>query len=147
MLDFENKLNKFQHKEAFECYGSLNDEKILLMQKDLGIQFSDSYIFFLKKYGYVEWFGHTILGYSDDEDYNTVSYTKELRNGDLPNDFVKIPDDGCVLESYGGGGHYFLFSQESSRKGQVVLFLDELFGKEAQAWESFEAFIDYMLSL
>ena len=61
-------------------------------------------------------------------------------------DFEKIPKEGCVLENY-GGGCYFLFSKESDRSGQVALFLDEVFGKEAQSWATFEDFLDYMLSL
>ena len=85
--------------------------------------------------------------YSEDEDYCTVTCTKELRTEDLPDGFEKIPNNGCVLEHYGGGGYYFMFSNESGRAGQVVLFLDELYGKEALSWATFGDFLEYMLRL
>ena len=48
---------------------------------------------------------------------------------------------------YGGGGYYMLFSDDSFRKGQVGLFLDETFYEEAQTWDSLEAFFeDYFCS-
>ena len=147
MNNLDTTLDKFKEKEGFECYGQLNDETINEMEKELGICFPDSYQVFLKKYGYIEWFGHTIYGYAEDEDYNTVECTIELRKDEIPSDFERIPKEGCILESYGGGGHYFLFSKESHRPGQVALFLDELYGREGQSWETFEAFLDYMLSL
>jgi hypothetical protein len=147
MNNLDATLNKFKEKEGFECFGKLNHESIHEMESELGVSFPEPYKIFLKKYGYVEWFGHTIYGYSEDEDYHTVECTIELRKDDIPSDFQRIPKHGCVLENYGGGGYYFLFSSESERSGQVALYLDELFGKEAQSWATFEAFLEYMLSL
>lgn len=147
MNNLVSTLDKFKEKEGFECHGKLNGESIHEMEKELGISFPEPYKIFLKKYGYVEWFGHTIYGYSEDEDYYTVECTNELRKDDIPSDFQRIPKHGCVLENYGGGGYYFLFSSESERSGQVALYLDELFGKEAQSWVTFEAFLEYMLGL
>jgi hypothetical protein len=121
-------LDKFKEKEGFECYGKLSDELIHHMEKELGISFPESYKAFLKKYGCVEWFGHSIYGYSEDEDYSTVESTIDLRSDEIPSGFEPVPTKGCVIENYGGGGYYFLFSNESNRSGQVALFLDELFG-------------------
>ncbi|GLS25731.1 SMI1/KNR4 family protein [Marinibactrum halimedae] len=140
-------LDKFKGKEGFECSGQLSDESIHIMESELGISFPKQYKIFLKKYGYIEWFGHTIYGYAEDDDYHTVVCTMELREDDVPDNFERISNEGCVLESYGGGGYYFLYSDESERSGQVALFLDELFGKEAQSWSTFESFLEYMLSL
>lgn len=147
MNNLDAALDKLKEKEGFECHGQLNDESIQQMERELGISFPDQYKMFLKKYGYVEWFGHTIYGYSEDEDYHTVECTNELREDEIPSDFPRISKLGCVLENYGGGGYYFLFSSESERSGEVALFLDEQFGKEAQSWATFEAFLEYMLSL
>tara|TARA_R110002072_G_scaffold33030_9_gene100276 strand:+ start:27705 stop:28145 length:441 start_codon:yes stop_codon:yes gene_type:complete len=146
-MNLENTLDKFKEKPGFECYGSLNESEIKGMESALGVSFPEAYKVFLRKYGYVEWFGHTIYGFSEDEDYHVVLCTAELRDDDIPDDFARISSDGCVLENYGGGGYYFLFSNESERHGQVALYLDELYGKEAQAWSSFEDFLEYMLSL
>lgn len=147
MNNLDAALDKLKEKEGFECHGQLNDESIQQMERELGISFPDQYKMFLKKYGYVEWFGHTIYGYSEDEDYHTVECTNELREDEIPSDFPRISKLGCVLENYGGGGYYFLFSSESERSGEVALFLDEQFGKEAQSWATFEVFLEYMLSL
>lgn len=147
-MSLENTLNRFTIKEGFECNGPISGEVIRKMESDLGIEFPEPYCFFLSNYGYIEWFGHTIFGYSDDEDYHTVVRTLELReDDDIPDDFERIPSEGLVLEEYGGGGYYFLFSEESGRRGQVALFLDETYGKESQSWSSFEVFLEYMLSL
>lgn len=140
-------LDKFKEKEGFECHGKLSDESIHEMESELEISFPELYKVFLKKYGYVEWFGHTIYGYSEDEEYHTVECTIELREDKIPSNFQRIPKQGCVLENYAGGGYYFLFSRESERTGQVALYLDEQFGEEAQSWTTFEAFLEYMLSL
>ncbi|EGQ8156420.1 hypothetical protein GTP20_22655 [Vibrio alginolyticus] len=147
MRSLDVMLDQFTEKEGFECFGELNDVSIHEMENQLGLSFPEPYKVFLRKYGYVEWFGHTIYGYSEDEDYLTVERTLELREDEIPSDFEKIPQNGCVLERYAGGGYYFLFSNESERSGQVALFIDELFGKEAQSWTTFEAFLEYMLSL
>lgn len=147
MKNLVETIDKFKEKEGFECHGQLNDDSIHEMESELEISFPEPYKLFLKKYGYVEWFGHTIYGYSKDEDNHTVCCTIELREDEIPSDFRRIPKEGCVLEHYSGGGYYFLFSKESERSGQVVLFLDELFGDEAQSWPTFESFLEYMLSL
>ncbi|EJG2230203.1 TPA: SMI1/KNR4 family protein [Vibrio parahaemolyticus] len=147
MRSLDVMLEQFTEKEGFECFGELNDVSIHEMENKLGVSFPEPYKVFLRKYGYVEWFGHTIYGYSEDEDYLTVERTLELREDEIPSDFERIPQNGCVLENYAGGGYYFLFSNESERSGEVALFIDELFGKEAQSWATFEAFLEYMLSL
>lgn len=140
-------MNKLQAKKGFECYGPLSEEKIIEMEKKLEIYFPENYKEFLRRYGYVEWFGHAIYGYSEHEEYCTVLCTLELRESKVPDDFERISKEGCVLETYSGGGYYFLFSNDSARSGQVALFIDELFGREAKSWETFEAFLEYMLSL
>lgn len=147
MSDLETTLKKFKKKKVFECHGPLSEESVNDMQESLGISFPEPYRVFLKKYGYFLWFGHAIYGYSEDEDYHTVVRTKELREEEIPDDFERIPREGCVLEDYGGGGYFFLFSKESARSGQVALFVDELYGGEADSWENFDAFVKYMLSL
>lgn len=147
MKKIDKCLDRLAEKEGFECHGQLSDESISKMESKLEISFPKEYKAFLKRYGYVQWFGHTIYGYCEDEDYHTVWATIELRDDDIPSDFQRVAKQGCVLENYDGGGYYFLFSNESKRSAQVALFLDELSGKEAQSWETFEAFLEYMLSL
>ena len=147
MISRNNMYDAIRMKEGFEAYGALKIECIEKMKQKLCLQFPEPYIAFLSCFGYASWFGHSIYGYSDDEDYQVVAYTHELRNYDYPSDFQKIRVDGCVIESYGGGGYFFLFSKESERSGQVALFLDELYGQEAQSWECFEKFLEYMISL
>ena len=147
MNSLDRILNKFKEKEGVEFYGALNDASIYEMESELKITFPESYKTFLKKYGYLEWFGHAIYGYSYDADYHTVMSTIELREDEVLIDFKSVSKNGCVLENYSGGGYYFLFSRESDRSGEVALFLDELFGNEAQSWATFEDFLNYMLSL
>ncbi|KZN34357.1 hypothetical protein N480_22400 [Pseudoalteromonas luteoviolacea S2607] len=147
MYNLDNVLKSFSSKDGFRCHGELDSTLIASMESDLGIAFPEEYKKFLMQYGYIEWFGHTIYGYATDEDYHTVLCTKELREDELPHNFKRIPNEGCVLESYGGGGYYFLYSEESEKAGRVSLFLDELYGQEAHSWGSFGEFLEYMLGL
>lgn len=79
--DVEAILYAFREKEGFESYGHVSNELIHDMESALNISFPVQYKSFLKKFGYIEWFGHAIFGYSNDEDYDTVSTTIQLRHG------------------------------------------------------------------
>jgi hypothetical protein len=140
-------LKNLGEKPSFECFGKTPNDEILKLENSLRITFVVSYKIFLQEFGCAEWFGHTIFGISDDEDCKTLSYTIELREGESSSEIKRIPHEGNVLGIYGGGGHYFLHSNESSRAGEVSLFIDELYGEELQSWTSFEEFLDYMISL
>lgn len=143
-MGIEYHINKLKNKENFECYGPLSEKYIKDMEMALNISFPEQYREFLSKCGYAVWFGGAIFGYSEDEDYHTVNWTIEIRENKLPANFTEAPLEGCVLESYAGGGYYFLFAQGSARTGEVVLYLDELFGKEVKSWPSFSDFIEYI---
>lgn len=147
MTRLESSLKLISEKEGFECYGSVSNEIVKRMEQRLDIVFPNTYREFLKCWGFVEWFGHSIYGYSEDIECRTVEYTLELRDENIPDEFSPLPKSGCVIESYAGGGVYFLYSDNSDRAGEVVLLVDELYGKEVQSWKSFEDFLDYVVSL
>ena len=147
MNNLDEIIEKFKNKEGFECHGQLNEEIVDEMECKLEITFPEQYKAFLRKYGYIEWYGHAVFGYSTDEDYCTVESTIAYRDGGMPSEFERISQEGCILEYYGGGGYYFLFSNTSARAGQVALYIDESFGQEVRCWQTFEEFLIYMYSL
>jgi len=140
-------VDKFLENNECDFHGALSEGIIKEMEKKLGITFPRLYVDFLKKYGSLEWFGHSIYGFSEDEEIDTVICTLELRCEELIEGFKRLPHEGCVIESYGGGGCYFLFSSESKRAGEVALFTDEAYRDEVESWESFFDFLSYMFSL
>lgn len=114
-------------------------------EQSLGVVFPKDYKRFLSEIGYVFWFGSAIYGVSDQSDYSTVHKTKYFRSRSLPSDFTPLPLDGNVIETFAGGGAYFLYAASSPRAGEVVLFSDDEGGIEAESWPSFLDFFMYAL--
>jgi len=132
-------------KEAFECLqGGVPAAAIATYEQQLGLTFPDNYRWFLSTFGYVSWFGHSILGYSPhDPDYDTLVATKRSRATKLPKGFLPLPRNGNIVMRYGGGGDYVLFSKGGELEGQVVLYTDEYGGRPTDSWSSFEAFVEH----
>lgn len=123
------------------------DEEIGQFAAKLGVELPDSYVTFLREFGYAWWFGGAVYGISDDEDFDALTYTLEAREEELPADFEPLPRDGVIIESYGGGGHYFLYAKDSPQGGAVALLLDETYGRPDSVWESFEDFLRFLLGV
>lgn len=140
-MDIIEILKKIESNEDFECGEGLDDAGIQSLEKELGMSFPDSYKVFLKKYGYMSWFGDTLCGYSSDNFSNVIYANKKLRARELPEDFFPYPEDAFLIKRYAGGGDYMLFEKGSERSGQVGLFLDETFNQEVETWDSFESFL------
>ncbi len=143
IVDLEEIVIELKNKPGYMSLGrSVMDDEIVMLEQDLTITFPSQYKYFLKNYGYVEWFGLSIFGISDDKYYSTKNRTSALRNLKTPNGFNPAPTVGNVIEHFGGGGFYFLFAEESEKHGQVSLFTDEDFWNEGETWTSFAAFLE-----
>lgn len=140
-MDLIDMLKKLKLKKDFECGESQNENHIQNLEIKLNLKFPESYRQFLKIYGYVAFFGGHIFGPSKDRYYDLVTRNKEAHIENLPKDFQSLPEDALVISYYPGGGYYMLFSQDSLRKGQVGLFIDEMLYNEVQTWDSFEEFL------
>jgi antitoxin YobK len=138
-------IKEISSQEAFEIGSiTITPEMIESAEESLSIHFTDDYKYFLKKYGYLSWIGNSILGISDDEDYDTVFNTNEIREMELPEDFQSIPLEGNIVMNYAGGGYYFLYSLESEKANSVELFTDESGGQSVKVWKTFADFIDHV---
>ena len=136
-------IKQLSSKENFTMLDrEVSDKEILQLEQLLRVKLPDEYKDFLKRFGYLFWFGISILGIAPDEDDSVVFWTKKARADYLPKDFVSRPKNGVVVCEYGGGGYYFLYCKGSKKEGNVVLILDELYGKEStEHWDDFWGFL------
>lgn len=123
-------LEILKDKDEFECGEAQNEEQIASLEKKLHVIFPKSYRWILQQYGYIAWLEGVILGPSSNPCYDLITINQFARSEELPEDFVSLPLDAFVIDSYPGGGYYMVFSADSSRAGQVGLFLDETFNQE-----------------
>lgn len=140
-MDLIDIFKRLEKKEDFEYGIAQSDEQINGLEQKLGVKFPIAYRKFLESYGYVSFFGGAIYGPSDNPYYDLLRKNKLARQEQLPSDYQHLPKDAFVIESYPGGGYFMLFSDDSPRKGQVSLFIDETSYGEAQNWDSFEEFL------
>src|SRR5262249_2800700 len=137
-------------KEAFASLGrGATNAEVAHVQSSLEILLPPCYAEFLRICGYASWFGHAVLGVSNDATYDTVGYTQRIRDRKLPKGVARLPKNGNVVMKYGGGGQYFLYAADTLRAGEVVLFTDEMGGAEddAESWKSFEEFLECFVNL
>jgi hypothetical protein len=124
------------------------EEKVAEIETYLNVSLPNSYRNFVRQCGFAMWFGHRLCGVSSHRECDVTFQTTKARQVDLPDSrFRKVPEKGVVIEPYGGGGWYFLFSKDSDRPGQVALFTHDALGHEVESWESFEDFVRYKLSV
>ena len=146
-MDLINIFKIIEKKEDFESGIPANGDQIDFFEKKLNVTFPDSYVQFLKQFGYATWSEGEIYGLSENPYYDLLMSNKEAREENVPNDFISLPRDAFIFKEYGGGGYYMLFGADSPRAGQVGLFLSETGYQEEQTWDSFEAFLeDYYCS-
>lgn len=146
MTLLEQSISAIRKKEAFQCLPTgASTDHIQHIESQLCLRLTMEYKWFLSQYGYLSWFGHALLGYSPvDPDYSTLNATLRVRTARLPRNFAPIPTTCNVIMKYGGGGYYVLFSEISEYPGKVILYTDDLGGREAERWESFAAFVAYV---
>ena len=136
-----NILKKLERKENFKCGDPQSEKQIQNLENQLNVKFSESYKQFLRMYGYASFSGGHIFGPSGDSYYDLIVRNKEAREEKLPEDFKSLPADAFAITYYPGGGYFILFGDNSPRKGQVGLFIDESFYQEVQSRDSFEQFL------
>ncbi|MEL0633687.1 SMI1/KNR4 family protein [Pseudoalteromonas carrageenovora] len=106
---------------------------------------------FLEQHGFCFWFGDSVLGLVPlDEDYeedDVIGGTKYYHQRyDNKDEYQSVPEHGLVINSYDGGGYYFLFSEESERAGEVGLFLTETYGQEESKFNTFTDFLSFLVT-
>ena len=151
-----------QKLENFEC--RKNKSALQLQTKNLEIEFRitlpEPYKFFLEQYGFCLWFGDSVKGlvpleneyeegedeedFEDDDVIRATKYYHQKYDG--KNEYQSVPQHGLVINSYDGGGYYFLFSQESERAGEVGLFLTETYGQEVSKFKSFTDYLSFLVT-
>ena len=141
-----------QKIKNFECRkGGASLLEIGNLEKKFKISLPESYKYFLEQYGFILWFGDNVLGLVPlDEEYEEEDVIRATENYhqryDNKDEYQSVPRHGVVINSYDGGGYYFLFSLESDRAGEVGLFLTETFGQEVSSFNSFTDYLSFLVT-
>lgn len=127
------------------------DEEVRSLEIDFGITLPDDYKYFLSNFGFSSWFGGGVQGLPDssyrfkkysDVNLNTLYQIKLYKK----EHYLPVQKNGLVINTYDGGGYYFLFSQESERAGEVGLFLIETYGQEVSKFKSFTDYLSFLVT-
>ena len=131
--------------------GGASDEEIASLEMDFGITLPNDYKYFLSNFGFASWFGGGVQGLPDDNyrfkkysavNLNTIHHVKSYEK----ENYLPVPKFGLVINTYDGGGYYFLFSKESERAGEVGLFLTETYGQEVSKFKSFTDYLSFLVT-
>ncbi|WP_166113520.1 SMI1/KNR4 family protein [Pseudoalteromonas sp. Z9A5] len=159
--EITNIMSLAEKLENFRCRrGGAPQVQIKGLEEKFKITLPESYKTFLEQYGFCLWFGDTVKGLvpledeyegdEDEEDFKdddviraTEYYHQQYDNED---EYQSVPEHGLVINSYDGGGYYFLFSEESERAGEVGLFLTETYGQEESKFESFTDYLSFLVT-
>lgn len=138
-----NLIEMLRTRDDFESNPNQSEDTINKYEKGIGLQFPDEYRKFLANYGYAAWFGGELFGISQDDYFDVLSRTDELRSLSLPDDFHPVDKGVFVVSEYPGGGYFLMYAKGSQREGQISLILNETFFQEEQSWGSLQDFIRY----
>ena len=150
-----NIMAQAQQIKNFRCRkGGAPREQIKDLEEKFKITLPESYEFFLEQYGFCLWFGDIVLGlvpmdedYEDYESLDVIGATEYYHQRyDNKDEYQSVPEHGLVINSYDGGGYYFLFSEESERAGEVGLFLTETYGQEESKFNTFTDFLSFLVT-
>lgn len=111
-----------QHQDDADFEGVKEEHLIDLAEKKLGVEFSDSYRFFLKNLGCgdlagCEFYGIINADFTNSGIPDAIWLTiKERQESNLPNQYV-------IINSTGDGDYYVLdCSKDTNKKGEVSLW-------------------------
>ncbi|MBH0055580.1 SMI1/KNR4 family protein [Pseudoalteromonas sp. SWXJZ94C] len=150
-----NIMGQAQKLENFRCRrGGAPQVQIKSLEEKFKITLPESYKTFLEQYGFCLWCGDNVKGLIPlDEDYEYYEEDDVIRASeyyrkryDNKDEYQSVPQHGLVINSYDGGGYYFLFSQESERAGEVGLFLTETYGQEESKFNTFTDFLSFLVT-
>jgi len=150
--EIDNLMKKAAKNKNFECRANgAPEHEINSLEGLIGALLPKDYKYFLSNYGFALWFGGTIPGLIENDDaYDEEDDVRETNAYYIAfyNDpeYQLVPENGLVINSYDGGGYYFLFSKESDRAGEVGLFLTETFGQEVSSFASFTDYLSYIVT-
>ncbi|MBI1891223.1 MAG: SMI1/KNR4 family protein [Burkholderiales bacterium] len=133
-------------RENYEDLGrGATDGEIAAAEKALGVVFPDTYVRFLKRSGFVSWFGVTLYGITANEPNafeSVVGTTLHCRNANYPPNWVRPPMDAFIVGQF-GNSYCWMFERMSPRAGEVALFEDHYRnGSEYEYWKNYEDFLE-----
>jgi hypothetical protein len=144
---------RLEAKENFTRGTPASPAHIEGIERGLGLTLPEGYKGFLRRYGFAIWFPDSINGVFDlDEenfpgyDFDVVRETKEARRRKLPRKAAPFPKDAVVLADDQSGGYIVLFAIESDNPGRVVWYDYDTFAGPSEAWDSFEAYLEALVS-
>lgn len=142
MLDSLAQLENFTHGEA------ATDEALTEFEEFFGGPLPALYREFLQKYGCAVWFGAQLYGTGAGlPRFDAVAATNAARESYIESSFKPLPEKGCVVTRYDGGGWYWLFPEGNEFPNAVQLFETSQFGSAVESWTTFEEYLKYWISI
>jgi len=138
--------SRIEADEEFESGCPATEAQIQAAEEQLSIRFPVPYRTLLVRYGHISFSGGNVYGVSDNPYFDVIGRTLKIKQAKLPADY-RIPQDGCIIENYAGGGFYFLFGANTAMEGEIIECLDETWWVPERRWNKLEDFLEYRLSL
>jgi antitoxin YobK len=130
------------------------DEEIRRIQTELNLRLPDEYLQFLKRFGYVHWFGHEIYGIrpinpATGEPSITPDCAKVTKGEKKPNNPLgtsSLPPAHVVISTDGGGGNFVLFGIGAPHEGEVHYYNFEDQAEPIRTWKTFQDFLEHRIA-
>lgn len=106
-----------------------DDEKIVKAEKQLNLQFSDSYKMYLKEYGSLSFYGTELTGITGTKYDDVINVTERLRKLD-----EKLPIEYYVVEDLNSDGMYIL----SNKSDEIFEYIN------GHIYKKYDSFLEYI---
>jgi len=137
----------------FRSDRAATDGEIRRIETELNLRLPDEYLQFLRRFGYVHWFGHEIYGIRPANPAtgkpsitpDCVKVTRDRRNPDNPIGTCSLPPAHVVISTDGGGGNFVLFGVGALCGGEVHYynFIDS--AEPITTWRTFRDYLEHQI--
>lgn len=154
MAELQQTLDRLTTLPMFEAEGPATAEEIKQIETELCVTLPEQYVEFLKRFGYVGWFGNEILGIRPIDrltgqrstvTFDCVSRTKKSRRPDNPLGTANFSREHVIIATDGGGGNYLLFTAGSPHEGEVHYYNFEDRPDPIHVWKTFQDYLEHRI--
>lgn len=153
MSTIDETLERLTTLPKFRADRPATDEDVARIQTELNLRLPDEYVQFLKRFGYVHWFGHEIYGIHPVNPAtgelsvtpDCVKVTKGEKRPDNPLGTSSLRSAHVVISTDGGGGNVVLFGLDAPHGGEVHYYNLEDQAEPIQVWQTFLDYLEYQI--